>query len=229
MDFWEALNGNKDYSHLLIKDSLVVIGGGGLITSKDNFLQRTTEYLVENNKVIFWGVGSNTFDEPSFDILKHENVLLGGIRDISLGLDTEYLPCVSCKNPIFDENYLVTDDVGIIEHPRLPINIDGFDKISNESTLDDIIKFIGSKSTIISSTYHGVYWSQLLNKKVIYYQSSEKLNSKIVNLKHRVPICNKSNYIDKITNLSHTNNLLTESRSLNDLFYKKVLEIFNHF
>jgi hypothetical protein len=225
MDICHFLDGKEGYDIANIKNSLVIIGGGGLITTKDNFMQKTTEYLVENNKVIFWGIGSNTPETPSFDILNHENILLSGIRDISYGLNTEYLPCVSCKHPIFDNRFEITDKVGIIEHTHLPVNINNFPKIKNDDSIDNLIKFISSKEIIISTTYHGTYWSQLLNKKVVYFSESDKINSKIINLKHRVPICNTTNFKDSINYASRSDGMLYESRHLNDMFYKKVIKI----
>jgi hypothetical protein len=229
MDIWNAIEGSPDKKDYIIKDSLVVIGGGGLITTEGNFLQQTTEFLVNNNKVIFWGIGSNTFEKPSYDILYHPNVVLSGVRDIVYDLNTEYLPCVSCKHVLFDRDYREENSIGIIEHPRHPIEIEGIEKINNQSDIEEIINFIGKQRTILSSTYHGTYWSQLLNKKVLYVKTTDKVNSKIVNMKHRVSICNKSDYLDKINQVSQVNDLLSESRKLNDDFYKKVIEIFDKF
>jgi exopolysaccharide biosynthesis predicted pyruvyltransferase EpsI len=225
MDVWSFLEGNKDCESSNITDSLVIIGGGGLLTTNDNFIQKTTEYLVENNKVIFWGVGSNTYETPSFNILNHKNVIYSGIRDISYQLNSEYLPCVSCKHPLFDKPFEVIDKVGVIEHTNLPVNIDIFPKIKNDESIDNLINFISSKETIISTTYHGTYWSQLLNKKVVYFSESEKINSKIINLKHRVPICNTTNFKESINYASRSDGMLYESRHLNDMFYKKVIKI----
>ena len=52
MDVWSYLNGESGYEHANIRDSVVIIGGGGLLTTAGNFLQETTEFLVKNNKVI---------------------------------------------------------------------------------------------------------------------------------------------------------------------------------
>lgn len=229
MDIWAAIQNKPNHEQYLIKDSLVIIGGGGLITTEGNFLQETTEFLVKNNKVIFWGVGSNTFEKPSYDILSHPNVLLSGVRDIVYGLNVEYLPCVSCKHSLFDEEYTSTDSIGIIEHPKHPIDIAGIEKISNQSNIESIVNFLSSKSKIISSTFHGVYWSQLLDKEVLYFKTTDTINSKIINLKHRVPICDVSNFSEKINNVSSTKGMLSESRKLNDDFYSKTIKIFQEY
>ena len=229
MDIWAAIQNKPNHEQYLIKDSLVIIGGGGLITTEGNFLQETTEFLVKNNKVIFWGIGSNTFEKPSYDILSHPNVLLSGVRDIVYGLNVEYLPCVSCKHSLFDEEYTSTDSIGIIEHPKHPIDIAGIEKISNQSNIESIVNFLSSKSKIISSTFHGVYWSQLLDKEVLYFKTTDTINSKIINLKHRVPICDVSNFSEKINNVSSTKGMLSESRKLNDDFYSKTIKIFQEY
>lgn len=225
MDVWYYLNGENNFEHGNIRDSIVILGGGGLLTTEGNFMQKTTEFLVQNNKVIFWGVGSNTFEKTTYDILKHPNVLLSGIRDIVYGVDVEYLPCVSCKHKLFDKRYPEGESVGIIEHSRHPIEINEFEKISNQSEIEEIIKFIVSKKIILSSTFHGCYWSQLLDKKVLYVKTTEKINSKIVNMKNRIPNCTINDYSEKIKFIGSTQGMLDESRKLNDDFYNKTISI----
>jgi len=225
MDVWSNLKEDSGYDYANIKDSIVVIGGGGLLTTEGNFIQQTTEHLVKNNKVIFWGVGSNTFETPTYEILKHPNVLLAGIRDIVYGIDVDYLPCVSCKHNLFDVNYIEKDSIGIIEHPRHPVEIFNIEKITNQSEIDKILNFIASKKIILSSTFHGSYWSQLLNKKVLYVKTLGKINSKIINMKHRIPICDTYDYLEKIKFVSSTEGMLEESRKINDDFYKKTINI----
>jgi hypothetical protein len=225
MDVWHYLNNEAGHEHGNIRDSVVVLGGGGLLTTDGNFIQQTTEFLVKNNKVIFWGVGSNTFETPTYDILKHPNVLLSGIRDIVYGVDVDYLPCVSCKHKVFDQEFIEGESVGLIEHPRHPITITEYEKITNQSEIDKIISFIRSKKTILSSTFHGCYWSQLLDKKVLYVKTIGKINSKIVNMKNRVLSCDSTDYFEKIKSLSSTNGVLNESRKLNDDFYNKTINI----
>lgn len=215
-------NGPKD---ILFKDKIIIIGGGGLIAHKgDQNVHEVLRYLIENNKVILWGIGSNTSAEIDWDIINHKNVLLAGIRDRIYGLNAEYLPCVSCKHKIFDKSNVISKGLGILDHKDNPINIEA-DKINNGGTIEEIVEFISSKDSIISSSYHGVYWSQLLNKKVLYHSSNENVNSKFVNLKQGINICNSENYKDLLETSSSSVGLLEESRYLNDKFYNKVVDI----
>jgi hypothetical protein len=225
LDFCGAVRNIPEYELYNIKDKVVVIGGGGLIAHKGNYLQETIEWLVENNKVIFWGIGSNSVIPYNYNIFRHKNVLSVGVRDIAFGLNYKYVPCVSCKNPLFDINKEIDSEIGLIEHPDFPIDISGIPKIQNSSNIDDIINFISSKEILISSTFHGVYWSQLLGKKVLYYLDGQFPNSKFYGLKHRVPICNKDNYIEKTHNLSYVVGFKEECREINDNFYKEVLKL----
>lgn len=221
-----------DYSHVSfvgenaheIENSTFIIGGGGLIITKDNYLNDILETILNKNKVIFWGIGSNTACPPHYELLSHPNVILSSTRDIHHTLNHRYIPCVSCKHSIFDQTCTLPNGIGILEHPNYSVKIEDIPKIKNDDSIDNIVKFISEKEVLISSTYHGVYWSQLLNKKVIYYNDDGDINSKFLYLKHRVDICNHSDYKSKIEICNQTFGMLKESRYLNDQFYNSVLE-----
>lgn len=224
MDIYRGFVSRREgYEKFRYKDKLVIIGGGGLITTNGDHLQKTFEGLVENNKVILWGIGSNTCETIAWDILKHPNVLLAGIRDTVYTLDQRYLPCVSCKHKLLDRVHVSPSGIGVIEHTDYPVNIP-VDKIKNDSKIEDLVDFISSKESIISTTFHGVYWSQLLNKKVAIYRS-DKVNSKMINMRHRVPFCDENNYLKVLKYISRSEGLLGESRYLNDVFYSEVKDI----
>lgn len=229
MDIVNGVTGKEGYQDNKLKNRIIVIGGGGLLTSKGNFLQDTLEYLIDNNKVILWGIGSNTYGNISWDILNHENVILGGIRDTDLNLNMDYLPCVSCKHPLFDKVHTSSQGTGILEHARLPVDIEDLPRICNKDSMENIINFISSKESLISTTFHGVYWSQLLNKKVVAYSKEGKVNSKITNGKHRIMICNNSNYAELLDHSSSSQGLLKESRYLNDNFFNKFKQVIKEY
>lgn len=225
LDFTEAMNKRSGFEEYDVKNQIIVVGGGGLITTNGDYLQNTLEYLAEKNKIIFWGAGTNTFKKPKLEIFSHPNVILSGVRDFLPNENFLYVPCVSCKHSLFDKKYYINDEIGLIEHPEYFIDIPNISKISNSDSIDNIIKFISSKEVIITSTYHGIYWSQIMNKKVLYYKEDNIINSKFLNLKHRVPICNKKNFYDLINSCSYVSNMKEESRYLNDLFLSKIMEL----
>jgi hypothetical protein len=224
LDFHRALTTQDQHQNLLFKDELVILGGGGLITTPGNYVNNVTRYLVENNRVITWGIGSNTTANIDWSVLHHKNLILATTRDINWGIDIEYLPCVSCKHQSFDRKHTQPAGLGIIEHPNYPIPISG-DKISNAEDIEKIVDFISSKEHIITSTYHGFYWSQLLEKRVaVYVEPGQKINSKFIYTKHRPVLCNSYNYRERLEQMSLPVGLLQESRKLNDNFYQRVIQ-----
>lgn len=226
MDIFRGVSGKAGYEKYKYKDQILVIGGGGLITSPGNFLQDTLEYLVENNKVILWGIGSNTFNTFFWDFLNSPNVLLAGIRDTAFQLNTRYLPCVSCKNKLFDKTYTYPSGIGVIEHASGASILIEEPTVKNSDTIENIVDLISSSESIVSNTYHGIYWSQLMGKKVVCYQEGPSINnSKIINLRHRVLSCDSSNYRDILSITGKVDGYLQECRYLNDWFYNDVVAI----
>ena len=217
-----------------IKNSLVVIGGGGLLFGDSDWLRKPILDIIKNNKVIFWGVGHQTHGEPwgemsqsILDILDHPNVLLKGVRDIwyQLGLGDSYTPCVSCKHSLFDQfSTIEGKGIGCFEHTEYKIPLPNLEKIDNSSSLEKTIEFLASKEVILTNSYHGVYWSQLLGKKVLYF-GPKNVNSKFIGLKYRVNNCNEENYLNKIKQSSRIDGFLEESRNINNEFYSKVIKI----
>ena len=224
MDFMGAITGTPDFPHEKFTDRIIVIGGGGLITNKENHLQEILRYLIKNNKVILWGVGSNTNYNIDWDILNHKNLFLAGIRDRIYGINAEYLPCVSCKHPLFDNHHPNPQGIGFHAHRLEQIPIKG-DIILNNTSIEKVINFISSKETILTTSYHGTYWSQLLDKKVLHFTEEEVIGSKYLNLKQGINICNSINYKELLEISSKSVGLLKESRYLNDKFYTKVVDI----
>jgi len=214
-------------SHL--KNQILVVGGGGLIHKK--FQLHIQEQIAKSPaKVVLWGVGHN-FGKKH--ILKLGNTVyfpdwtnrcdLVGIRDFVEGSEGYYLPCVSCMHSAFDKKYTVTQNVGYFLH-KFKTKIE---ETKNKSIMyndsidfDTTIQFIASHDTIITDSYHGAYWAQLLGKNVQVVGWSVKFNH----------FKNPPIFLDNInqTPLSNTNKIpydfLTECRKLNQDFYHKFLD-----
>jgi hypothetical protein len=80
-----------------------------------------------------------------------------------------YCPCVSCLAPQLRKTAPIQHKFAIIEHKSHPINGLPYEK-KNNSNCDDfdaITDFIASSEIIITNTYHMIYWSQIMRKKVI--------------------------------------------------------------
>jgi hypothetical protein len=63
----------------------------------------------------------------------------------------------------------------IYDHKDFPIPQRAHPRISNGSrSLREVLTFLASGETIVTSSYHGAYWGQLLGRKVIAIPFSSK-------------------------------------------------------
>lgn len=156
----------------------VGIYGGGKIfrgLSKAKGVNRSA-----NTKHIAWGVGTKQSFPLSWDYYQSRRLCdLVGSRDWG---DTryEYAPCASCMSPLFDQAQPPEHDVVFYFHggktDKQGIEIpDSIPSLSNNcGSLEEAISFIASGATVISNSYHGVYWSLLLGRKTICIPFSNK-------------------------------------------------------
>ena len=213
-------------------DDVVIFSGGGLLNCLNVWNVNINRVLDICKNVYGWGVGFNKHKGTrlltpiNFSKFKHL-----GIRDYlnSYESNMSYLPCSSCNLPQLQKTYEIKRKAGIVEHHHNRINLNGLDKIDNGTNIDDFIKFIGESEVIITNTYHCLYFSTLLNKKCILWESfSEKFN----NLKHGVDWAVQENIKQ---NLQKTGTVgvvkkpdysgyLEECLDINNRFYNKILK-----
>lgn len=171
----------------------LIVGGGGLLGSA-SFAKYWKQLFARDYKsVVGWGLGDNAqFDAKAGfvartactypDYVKRFDLL--GVRDI--GTPHEWVPCASCLHPLFDEEWPVERDVVVYEHKRVPTGIDEFPKMNNDTNdLARVLRFLGSGRVVITNSYHGVYWAQLLGRAVLAFPFS----SKFYHFKHQVTLC----------------------------------------
>ena len=173
---------------------LIIFGGGGL--GKKLFQNKINSLfnIKKNKKFVCWGVGFN-----DYDVLKKGQIItniefaknvkhnhfskfdLMGIRDANLNFNYNWVPCVSCLHPFFLNlrKKRTNKKIGVFYHYRMKLNIpeiDSLDYMSNYGTnLEEKLNFLSEYEFIITNSYHGVYWSQLLNKRVLCYPVKSSL------------------------------------------------------
>ena len=162
IDIRDATN----YRHIG-KGDVVVIGGGGLINHCDTWNKRINEIVLSGATIVVWAAGENTHCD---DTTKKEPIgfftKMTWVRDYGHPM-YPYLPCVSCMHPEFDYPYAIDSyGVGVVRHINrpLPKHLADYPSITNDKPIGDIITFIRGKKTIYANTYHGAYWSLLLDK-----------------------------------------------------------------
>jgi hypothetical protein len=161
-NFWNLCLGDTLYP----KSAPVILGGGGLFHKGE-----VIDHFAQSHKgmVVGWGLGKNRYREQVIpDYQGASNFALLGIRDWPSPYN--WVPCVSCMSRCFD-NYHDAEpkhDFVVYEHRNRPLFISDAPLMKNNaSSLEDVIQFLCSGETVVTNSYHGVYWAQLLGRKVV--------------------------------------------------------------
>jgi len=233
----------KEYFSSISEDTKIIIGGGGCFCAEKlmNYLSKICP-----DKVITWSAGFNSlFSYEKVENInkynpleKHKflsNFRMNGIRDNICGV--KLVPCVSCMNSKFDivknSKHLTKEKFIVYSHFNHEQSGDtsrildlGYPYLENNSSLEEIINHIMSGEVVITNSYHGAYWSSLLNKKAIIVPfSTRMLNFNLPNviIENNIDKLSDENYLNNITsNLYNINNYLDECRNINIEYSKKV-------
>ncbi len=147
---------------------LLIAGGGTILTG---VLSPAAKFARREKPAVLWGVGGMNVARLTLDqMFDIEHMSLLGSRDIWDHDIFDFVPCVSCKSELFDRDYEVKHEIVYYKHslkgarlslmPEVPISV------NHDGSLEEAIEFIGSAETVVTSSYHGVYWAMLLGKKV---------------------------------------------------------------
>lgn len=136
---------------------------------------------------IAWGVGTvQSFSlSPRYSRSRRLMDLIG-TRDFGDKRYT-YAPCPSCMSPMFDTPAAPEHEVVFYAHAgktgkmglKMPASIPTIDNECDD--LETALRFIASGATVISNSYHGVYWGLLMKRKVLCIPFSNKFG------KYRLP------------------------------------------
>ena len=221
-------------------NKFAIIGGGGLGKKLFQDKLKILSSIKNNKKIICWGVGFNEVDFLKNNKLIREidfarNVSLNyfsdfdlqGIRDCYLPFDYEWVPCVSCLHPLFQKykNNIHQKKIGIFFHHRMKLDIKGVrseDYISNYGiNLEEKLNFISKYEYIVTNSYHGVYWSHLLKKKVLCFP----VKSSLLNFQSKPTFIKNIIDDDLLNNCENYPNYLDECIDANLSFKKKVKQL----
>ena len=218
-----------------IINNKLIVGGGGLLNR--NAFSKPIKLIEElnatkNKKIVLWGLGHNEKDPASYGKklaynIDVENFEVAGTRDFSM--PGEYVPCVSCLHPVFDKTYQVSQEIGIIFHRHTLDKTETTNKFknipasSNNANLEELIQFIGNSETIITDSYHGMYLSMLLGKKVVVVPNS----SKFYDFKYDPIYSTFENAIEDTKKAENYSGILEECREINHNFAEKVFDYLN--
>lgn len=154
------------------------------------------------------------------------NIALSGTRDYSNKEKDYWIPCVSCLNTIFDKSYEIKQEVGLLfNHKSIKDNdliakYEDYPISSNTSSLKEMINFIGKSETVVTNSYHAMYWAILMQRKVIAIPTT----SKFFDFKYKVPLSTFEDFKSELKNTKTYDGVLDECREINLQFSKKVFD-----
>lgn len=227
----EAIRDN--WFEKITKNSLI-IGGGGLLNREGfNLQMELFEQLGDKGKkTVLWGLGHNAKEKSTYGKISKYNLDtskfgLVGVRDY--GMKEEWVPCVSCLHPIFDEKHDVKNEIGMIFHKKtlndksVLNKFKQFPSTSNNAVFEDVVKFIGETDKILTDSYHAMYWSLMLGKKVMVFPNS----SKFYNFKYKPVISTFTNFEADLKKVQSYSGVLEDCRETNLKFANKAFDYLN--
>jgi hypothetical protein len=220
----------ENWFEKITKNSLI-IGGGGLLNREGFDLQiKLFEHLGEKGKkTVLWGLGHNAKEKSTYGKISKYNIDtskfgLVGVRDY--GMKEEWVPCVSCLHPIFDEKHEVKNEIGMIFHKKTLNNksvlkkFQQFPSTANNAVFEDVVTFIGETDIILTDSYHAMYWAMMLGKKVMVFPNS----SKFYNFKYQPVISTFANFENDLIKVKSYSGVLEECRESNMKFSEKAFD-----
>lgn len=217
-----------------VSNNALIIGGGGLLNrgSFEKQMKLFQQLSTKGKKTVLWGVGHNSKNKHEFGDISSYNIDatkfgLVGVRDFSM--KENWVPCVSCMHSIFDRTFEETQETGIIYHKKTVKNkqllkkLQNYSSTSNTTNLEDMISFIGKSNTIVTDSYHAMYWSILLGKKVVAIPNS----SKFFDFKYQPIISSFKEFEKDLHKAKSYSGVLEECREVNIKFADKVFNYLN--
>jgi hypothetical protein len=190
-----------------------IVGGGGLF-----YFKNSLQYLCEHKQspVIGWGLGANDHDvtRPAYpDWISGFDLL--AVRDWGTGL--RWVPCPSCMSPLFDAPNPPQQEIVVLEHQDRPILLP-FPRIDNTCPMEELVQFLASGETVITNSYHGMYWASLLGRKVVVFPFS----SRFYGMRHPVTLCDPAHWAAAVRSATGCTEALEECREANREFHAEV-------
>jgi hypothetical protein len=202
----------------------LILGGGGLFHFK-----HLHEHVKRAGKVIVWGAGVNRHRHPYAQAVYPEwaDNKLVGVRDWCEEAQRfhgfDWVPCPSCMLGEWDRPFPAQYKAVLYDHADFGVGpIEGVPHLRNHNvSIETVAKFLSSGETVLTTTYHGVYWATLLGKPVVLLKP---FSSKFRNFKHPPVVCSDPREWRKAAESAIAYpDALMECREANNAFHSKVI------
>ncbi len=203
----------------------VVIGGGQIFSQMSEALASIYDHN-PRAKAVAWGVGLPPLGRRNQLVTELAECFAAfGTRNYDRREQFSFVPCASCLSPLFDRVGPATHDVVAYVHrkkrgpeelpPDIPI------MTNSMRPLREVIEFIASGDTVVTSSYHGVYWAQLLGRKVICLPYNDKFET----FQHSPTMAEPGSWLRAMGSALRTEPMLEEYRALNQAFAVRAMDI----
>jgi hypothetical protein len=226
-----------------IENNVLIYGGGGLLhLPAPDYHDGYMGYIhdIGNLKAtkIAWGVGHNIHHKPEdfgkipiqwpqvvFDTFS----MIGGKDGYQPYNGYTYVPCVSCKSPLFQKKYRVNHDITLmIRSSGIDLEIDNAERCYTKTdSFEKVVETIATGKIVITNSYHGAYWGMLLRKKVVIWKP---FSTKFLKLHENIQFAFTEDELqEKIKLAKPDKKFLNLCTTINDLYYSKVLQFLPKF
>jgi Polysaccharide pyruvyl transferase len=207
--------------------TVAIVGGGQIFAQLSAVSCSIRDQNVEA-KIIAWGVGlppKGRRDRLVRQVATQFSAF--GTRNYDWREHLDFVPCASCLAPALDDAGSARHEIVAYLHRRkdAPQNIpDEIPVMTNAMRSPrEVMEFIASGETVVTSSYHGVYWAQLLGRRVICVPYNDKFQT----FQHPPTLVDPASWRSEVGRASRTEPLLEEYRALNHAFALRVSKFWN--
>ncbi|TRX40115.1 polysaccharide pyruvyl transferase family protein [Flavobacterium restrictum] len=208
---------------LIKKNDSVIIGGGGLLNNLAEWNYNINKAVSISNKSVVWSAGFNSYSKKKiWNVVNVNDFKLFAVRDFNYK-GYRCVPCATCFLPELDKKYPIIRRIGVVTHKDIPIHLPNeihkLERISNSDSLDDMIEFIGNSEVVLTNSYHVAYWSALLQRKCILFETKSEKHKY-----HKYPPVFYSGVLEDDISRAHIYpNALEDCRTLTKEFVNEIL------
>jgi len=224
--FWPDKFEPSSFNRPVISPLPTILGGGQIFGQIATTLRRIEKRGISPSQMFAWGVGLPRKGRNDTKVREVSNQFSRfSTRNYEWKDELEFVPCASCMSPLFDRPAAVEHEIVLYLHrKKLPDieKVSGIPTMTNAQTDPKVaIDFISSGETVVTNSYHGVYWAQLLGRKVVCIPYNEKFQT----FQHSPTYAQPDDWMRNLKLAKWTNSLLEEYRALNSDFASGVNEL----
>ncbi|MDO6799724.1 hypothetical protein [Shimia thalassica] len=219
-DQFQTSNLNKP-----LRFSRKTVFGGGQIFGQIERAVSENFYNVSNRSLVAWGIGLPIKGKRN-DVVRQvaSKFDFFGTRNFEWADEFDFVPCASCMSTIFDDLPSPKYEYVVFAHRRkVPELIESLPQkvpmLTNKNhSPRTVAEFLASGETVVTSSYHGVYWAQLIGRKVVCIPFGDKFRT----FQFSPHFAQASSWQDELELAKESPPILEEYRRINRSFFDKV-------